>query len=92
MSDQNVKGKSKYESPILVPLGGMAKGAGVDCVPGGTALGYCTPGTSAQGIGAYCKPGSSAQDYCEAGVTATDSFCSKGTLAGGACTDGVGKV
>ncbi len=37
MSEQNDKGKSKYESPILVPLGEMAKGSGA-CTMGSSVI------------------------------------------------------
>ena len=87
MPDQNAKGKSKYESPVLVLLGGVAKGAGVDCVPGAAAVGYCSPGTTANGGAGYCSPGSNAQPgYCTAGITAGDYCTSSGTVATlGAC-------
>lgn len=34
MSNQNAKGKSKYETPTVVPLGGLAHGVGEDCAAG----------------------------------------------------------
>jgi len=68
MSEQNAKGKLKYESPILVPLGEMAKGSGVcatgssvapggggtECTAGGTAAGHCSAGTTATTAPGYC--------------------------------------
>jgi len=88
MSDQNATGKSKYETPILVSLGGVAKGAGANCVPGATATGYCSAGNGATGSGAYCSAGTGANGgYCTAGVTAADYCTSSGTVATlGACT------
>jgi len=88
MSDQNANGKSKYESPILVPLGGVDKGVGVNCVPGANAVGYCSPGTTATGTGAYCSAGTGANGgYCTAGTTAQSYCTSSGNVATtGACT------
>jgi hypothetical protein len=73
MSDQNVKGKSKYESPILVPLGEMAKGfgeaacapgSGGDCTAGPTATRDCTAGPNALRA---CTQGDAATVGCTAG-------------------------
>jgi len=95
MSDQNAKGKSKYESPILVPLGEMAIGSGA-CSTGSGVV--CAPYG-----GATCSnTGSSPVDYCDAGVCANQnaaSYCSAGTTAsstayctagnsGGTCNNG----
>lgn len=76
MSDQNVKGKSKYESPVLIPLGEMAKGTGAECAAGTSAAGNCREGGAA-------NPG-----YCQAGTTAIPGYCTAGTGAQTACTDG----
>ena len=96
MSGQNVKGKSKYESPILVPLGEMARGSGVceagsavvavDCVTGEADAGTidCTAGPTAT---RDCTAGTAAERNCTAGVSAIPA-CSLGTAATLACTDG----
>jgi len=84
---------SKYEPPILVPLGEVTKGAGALCAPGtiatehcaagGTATidpGYCEAGTNA--TPGYCHAGASAQTACTAGVTALTGACTEGTHPG----------
>jgi hypothetical protein len=95
MSDQNAKGKPKYESPVLVPLGEMAIGSGA-CSTGSGVV--CAPYAAT----ACVNTGGSPVDYCEAGVCATQnaaSYCSAGTTAsttayctagnsGGACYNG----
>jgi hypothetical protein len=104
MSDQNAGGKSKYESPILVPLGEMAKGSGL-CGTGSSALGgvygsetcstgtspvdYCSPGTNATHLGAsYCSAGITAADYCSAGTAASASSYCTAGNSGGPCVNG----
>jgi|GEM_PF-4842097 hypothetical protein len=47
--------KLTYESPALIPLGELAKGAGY-CEGGSTESGSCKAGSSA---GGYCEGGSS---------------------------------
>ena len=86
MSDQTEKGKPKYESPIVVPLGEMAKGAGT-----GGAL--CAAGASPLGPGNYCAAGpvtvsAGLPGYCEAGGDASPGYCTAGTTAATACTAG----
>jgi len=58
MSNQNVIEKPKYEPPIVVPLGEIARGSGActtgsgdtdTCTAGGLALTACTAGTAALG-------------------------------------------
>ena len=75
MSDNEKRTKPKYESPTVVALGEMAKGAGAICVGGSSADGYCTVGSTASGSG-YCSAGGLAAAYCT----------SNGTAAGAACT------
>jgi hypothetical protein len=65
-----------YETPVLIPLGGLARGWGLDCTSGsapgvssacnsgGTADGNCDVGTSASG---NCKAGSAAVSKCQPG-------------------------
>ncbi|MBF0502087.1 MAG: hypothetical protein HQM09_18250 [Candidatus Riflebacteria bacterium] len=64
MTDPNSRKKLKYESPILVPLGLLARGSGActagsgdtdTCTAGGLALTACTAGNSAH---AGCTAGS----------------------------------
>jgi hypothetical protein len=94
MSGQNAKGKSKYESPVLVPLGGMAKGTGA-CTTGSSYAGVCVynPGGNAP----YTEPGNCTagglpNGYCSAGTTATingAAYCSSsGVTASDYCTAG----
>ena len=89
MSDSNAK--AKYEAPILVPLGAMAKGLGAacsagsnadtDCVAGGTANpGFCQAGTTANP--GYCTAGTSAATACSDGNVASTAACSAGTFPG----------
>lgn len=105
MSDQNIKGKSKYESPILVPLGEMAKGTGALCEAGSSADVYCKAGgTAVSGSPGYCQAGTVAHPgYCTAGTDAStacttvgaaaaSAACTGGTTAGGTCTGGTTPV
>jgi hypothetical protein len=86
MSDQNVKGKSKYEAPVLVPLGEIAKGSGA-CAPGsGGAPVTCAPGAGVEVSPIDCTAGASASTTCTAGGTASTA-CTAGTSALTACTD-----
>ena len=96
MSDQNVKGKSKYESPILVPLGEIAKGSGVcsvgSAVVGGNwgGIGTCTVGTCFDALFpgiTDCTAGPNATQDCSAGPTANRD-CTAGTCALRDCTAG----
>lgn len=97
MSGQNAKGKSKYESPILVPLGEMARGsgaceagssvvAGTACAEGAADAGTidCTAGPTAV---RDCTAGTAATRDCSQGVSATNA-CSAGESALPACTNG----
>jgi hypothetical protein len=93
MSDQNVKGKSKaelsplqnkpkYESPTVVPLGELARGAGA-CAGGSGDVDTCTSnGGIANTIASTCTT---------TGVLAT-STCTNGLEATVACTDAGGAV
>ncbi|MBP1731110.1 MAG: hypothetical protein H6Q55_1539 [Deltaproteobacteria bacterium] len=56
MSKKDERTKPKYEAPIVVPLGDLARGAGActagsgdtdTCTDGGLALTACTNGTAA---------------------------------------------
>jgi hypothetical protein len=86
MSDKSVKGKSKYESPILVPLGEMAKGSGA-CGAGSSGLAEaCSAGTGVEVSPINCTAGVSATTACTAGGSAL-SACTAGTSALTACTD-----
>ncbi|MDQ1333395.1 MAG: hypothetical protein QG552_345 [Thermodesulfobacteriota bacterium] len=93
MSNQNAKGKLKYASPIIVPLGSMAKGSGA-CTTGSGYTGTCVyaPGADAPYDTTACGPGALPADYCSAGTTATAlsaSYCSSsGVTASDYCTAG----
>lgn len=87
---------SKYESPILAPLGAMAKGSGLceagsgvlppGCVPGAadSAVIDCTAGSTAT---RDCTAGTAALNNCSQGVSALPA-CTAGDSATGACTAG----
>jgi hypothetical protein len=57
MSRSNDKEKLKYESPVLVPLGEMAKGSGV-CTGGSSVVTNvtCTAGTEDVALACTCGP------------------------------------
>jgi hypothetical protein len=90
MSDQNPKEKPKYESPVLVPLGEIAKGSGV-CAAGTAALntttGNCFPGATVAAV--FCSAGGADAASCVAG--GTDAGCSAGgaDVAPVNCTAGI---
>jgi hypothetical protein len=96
MAGQNAKGKLKYESPILVPLGEMAKGSGVCTVGSSVAVVACSPGpadaavidcTAGPTATRDCTAGTTALRDCTAGVAATGTTCSAGDHAA-SCTAG----
>ena len=93
MSNQKTEGKSKYESPVLVPLGEMAKGSGV-CSAGSSVvggnwgdIGNCTAGTCVSPGITDCAAGAAATQDCTAGPTANRD-CTAGTCALRACAAG----
>ncbi len=63
MSDNEKKPKPKYEAPVVVPLGELARGAG-DCSRGSADTGDCTAGFAALGA---CTAGPVATLGCTAG-------------------------
>jgi len=85
--DKNIRGKSKYESPVLVPLGEMAKGSGA-CVAGVSDVVDCTAGTAAlnnctdAGVAALvaCSAGNSAEVACSGGAEDVVGGCTGGGL------------
>jgi hypothetical protein len=94
MPDQNAKGKPKYESPILVPLGGLARGSGA-CTAGSGYVGACkidVIGTNPGGYAGDCTSNGAAPiGNCTAGVTATQiaaTYCKAGTTASDYCNAG----
>jgi len=94
MSGKNAKRESQYESPVLVPLGEMAKGSGAcshgSSVAGGVPwgnIGTCTVGVCVTPGITDCVPGYTATNDCTAGPTANRD-CSAGTCALRACTAG----
>ncbi len=74
MSNNEKSAQPKYEAPILVPLGEMAKGAGA-CVAGSGDRGDCTMG----GL---------ADNACTAGPVNNGGTCSAGGSASPTCTGG----
>ena len=98
MSSKDAKGKPKYESPVFLPLGEMAKGSGA-CTTGSGYTGTCVynPGGDAPypnlgPCGAGGAPDATGGGYCSAGTTATAtsaSYCSSsGVTASDYCTAG----
>ncbi len=94
------EGKMKYTSPVLVPLGALAKGSGV-CVTGsvpGNGNGNDENGPCSGGNGragpygtTTCSEGASPVDYCSSGTCATRlgaSYCTAGFTAGSYCEAG----
>ena len=65
MPNQNDKGKPKYESPTVVPLGELAQGTGYCAAGSNTPGDYCTAGTVA---GSACTAGTAAPAACTAGT------------------------
>ena len=98
MTNKNTAGKSKYESPVFVPLGEMAKGSGA-CLAGSSVVNggggpVCQTGgtVGVVGSGTYCAAGpvtSGTPGYCTAGTSASVGACTAGTTATTACTAGV---
>ena len=66
MVDKKKRKNPKYETPVVVPLGGLARGIGA----------YCRAGSS-PGVG-DCTAGSLAGSYCTAG-TYPGTACTEGT-------------
>ena len=95
MSYNEKRVKPKYESPILVPLGEMARGSGVcgagSAVAGGVPwgdVGTCAVGACVQpGPITDCTAGALANQDCTAGPNAGRD-CSAGTCALRDCTAG----
>jgi hypothetical protein len=87
MANQNARGKSKYESPILVPLGEMAKGSGV-CGAGSSVVGSPWDVTGSCTVGACFDPNYPNITDCTAGSVATQD-CTAGPTAGRDCSAGV---
>jgi len=65
MTDNEKKIKPKYETPTVVALGEMARGAGY-CSSGSSVDGYCSAGFAA--VGGYCSAGTIVSGYCRAGT------------------------
>jgi len=71
------KKKSKYETPVILPLGELARGSGMPPNPPSA----CSTGT---GAGKNCKSGG--------GVVKEKPNCSGGSNASTSCVSGVGVV
>jgi hypothetical protein len=65
MSDNEKRTKPKYETPLVVPLGGLAQGSG-----------YCEAGSG--DTTTYCTAGGINTTACSAGPMASDTTCSAG--------------
>lgn len=100
MSDRNTEASKAYQSPVLMPLGALAKGSGV-CTTGSSVISEGDGGTEGGaegGTGCACGPvntagaidcaaGGAAYQDCTAGPTANRD-CTAGTCAQNACTGG----
>jgi hypothetical protein len=69
--------KPRYDSPVVVPLGELARGSG-----------QCTPGSAVAVV--PCSPGSAADGDCTNGVEVGGS-CFNGATAGALCDFGSGR-
>ena len=78
MSGDEKRAKPRYEAPTVVPLGGLARGAG-----------NCTAGSSPATD--YCTAGGNAPSYCTDAGNFAGSACTAGFAAPAACTAGSGK-
>jgi hypothetical protein len=76
------KEKLVYASPILIPLGALAKGSG-QCTAGSAVI----PHEECVNTGTDCTAGATATNDCTAGPTACRD-CSSGTAAVRDCTAG----
>lgn len=88
MTKKYNKEKLVYASPILIPLGELAKGSG-QCTAGSSVIPEPGPGPGPGCVntGTDCTAGSTATNDCSAGPTACRD-CSAGTAAVNACTAG----
>lgn len=86
MSDRSKEKKAKYSSPVLVPLGELAKGSG-DCGAGSSVLPVACAAGAADAAVIDCTAGAAAVQDCTAGPTALRD-CTAGTAALRACTAG----
>ena len=70
--------KNTYETPVIIPLGELARGLGAPCNPGSVATGQCNTGPS---VPPYidCTTGGQAGAICTNGPSA--STCSGGARA-----------
>ncbi len=72
--------KPRYEPPVMIDLGSMAKGSGqppVDCSAGSSAFRNCTAGTAATDA---CTAGTQAIQSCTDGAAAQIVTCSGGSF------------
>jgi len=94
------KKKPDYETPIMIPLGGMEAAFG-DCSLGSANPTQCNVGTQAGGgtgqcnvgfsPGGACEVGNSAPTKCENGSSANFK-CETGSAAVGKCDAGAGQI
>lgn len=79
--------KPEYETPVVMPLEGIATGwGGPHCKPGNLAVGQCQIGDSA--AGGKCQTGAAAGGgKCDSGNTASGDTCQLGGNAAG-CNSG----
>ena len=79
--------KPPYQTPVVLPLGGIPRGYGKSCTTGGVATSNCNPGTTATGT--QCHNGNTASgDKCHSGSTAVGGTCDSGSTAGSTCGTG----
>ena len=79
MRKDEPRARPKYEAPVAISLGAIARGSGY-CSPGsGASDGYCAQGASAS---AYCTAGIAAVTACTAGGSAMTAACTAGAMPG----------
>ncbi len=76
----DAKEKPIYETPIVMPLGELAKGSGADCFEGNSAHDRCTVGNGAESFS--CSLGADYGTGCIHGNKPASNLCSQGTGVG----------
>lgn len=79
--------KPPYQTPVVLPLGGISRGYGQTCVNGDKASQNCNPGSAATGT--QCHNGNNATgSACRSGSGAVNGTCNSGSTAGSTCGTG----
>ena len=72
------KDKQTYETPVVMPLGELARGSGKDCTLGNGAHDRCSVGNGAESFA------------CSIGLDFGDPPCIHGGIPGPNCSQGTG--